>query len=177
MLDSSNHLSRTAPGGPAVTETILVVDDEIANLRLFSTMLGDRYEIKTASTGREGLEKAIELSPDLILLDVMMNDMSGIEVCKALKTDPATTAIPVIFVTSLDDAHNEQHGLTVGAVDYCAKPIHPAVLQARVRVHLEHRQYTRYLETLVDQRTRSLGEARRQAQLLLQEQQAWSART
>lgn len=158
-----------------MTETILIVDDEIANLRLFSNMLGDRYEIETARTGREGLEKAIELAPDLILLDVIMVDMSGIEVCKALKTDPATTGIPVIFVTSLDDAHNEQHGLTVGAVDYYAKPIHPAVLQARVRVHLEHRQYTRYLEALVDQRTRSLSEARRQTQLLLEGQQAWSA--
>lgn len=158
-----------------MTETILIVDDEIENLRLFSTMLGDRYEIETAASGEEGLQKAIALAPDLILLDVMMTDMSGVEVCKALKTDPATTGIPVIFVTGLDDAHNEQTGLTVGAVDYCTKPIHPAVLQARVQVHLEHRQYTRYLEALVDQRTRSLGEARRQAQLLLEGQQAWTA--
>lgn len=151
-----------------VAETILIVDDELENQRLFTSILADSYEIETAGSGEEGLAKARELMPDLILLDVMMPDITGVEVCKALKTDPSTNAIPVIFVTSLGDAHNEQTGLSVGAVDYCTKPIHPAVLKARVHVHLEHRQYTSYLEALIDRRTASLEEARRQAQQLLE---------
>lgn len=148
-------------------ETILIVDDDVDNLRLFASMLGDRYEVETAASGEAGLRRARELVPDLVLLDVLMPELTGVEVCKALKTDPATAGIPVIFVTGLDDAHNEQTGLSVGGVDYCTKPIHPAVLEARVRVHLEHRAYVRHLEALVDQRTRSLEEARRQAQELL----------
>lgn len=151
-----------------MAETILIVDDEVENLRLFASMLADSYEIETAASGEEGLAMAREYLPDLVLLDVMMPDITGVEVCKALKTDPATTGIPIIFITGLDDAHNEQTGLTVGAVDYCTKPVHPAVLKARVQVHLEHRQYTRYLEALIDQRTKSLEEARRQAQQLLE---------
>ena len=98
----------------------------------------------------------------------MLPDISGVEVCKTLKTDPDTTSIPVIFITGLDDAYNEQTGLSVGAVDYCTKPVHPAVLKARISVHLENRQYTRYLEDLIEKRTRSLEEARRQAQQLLE---------
>lgn len=151
-----------------MAETILIVDDEVENQRLFASMLADSYEIETAGSGEEALAKAREQMPDLILLDVMMPDITGVEVCKALKTDPATTGIPIIFITGLDDAHNEQTGLSVGAVDYCTKPVHPAVLKARVQVHLEHRQYTRYLEELIEQRTKSLEEARRQAQLLLE---------
>lgn len=151
-----------------MAETILIVDDEAENLRLFASMLSDSYEIETAQSGEEGLTKARELMPDLILLDVMMPDITGVEVCKALKTDPATTGIPIIFITGLDDAHNEQTGLSVGAVDYCTKPVHPAVLKARLQVHLEHRQYTRYLEALIDQRTKSLEEARRRAAQLLE---------
>lgn len=151
-----------------MAETILIVDDEVENQRLFASMLADSYEIETAGSGEEALAKAREQMPDLILLDVIMPDITGVEVCKALKTDPATTGIPIIFITGLDDAHNEQTGLSVGAVDYCTKPVHPAVLKARVQVHLEHRQYTRYLEELIEQRTKSLEEARRQAQLLLE---------
>lgn len=151
-----------------MAETILIVDDEAENLRLFASMLSDSYEIETAQSGEEGLTKARELMPDLILLDVMMPDITGVEVCKALKTDPATTGIPIIFITGLDDAHNEQTGLSVGTVDYCTKPVHPAVLMARLQAHLEHRQYTRYLEALIDQRTKSLEEARRQAAQLLE---------
>ena len=157
-----------------MAETILIVDDEEENLRLFSSMLVDSYEIETANSGEEGLHRAQELKPDLILLDVMMPDITGVEVCKALKTDPATAGIPIIFITGLDDAYNEQTGLSVGAVDYCTKPVHPAVLKARIQVHLEHRQYTLYLESLIDQRTKSLEEARRQAQLLL-EGKDWDA--
>ena len=150
-----------------MAETILVVDDEPENLTLFSKMLGEQYEIVTATSGADALARARSDSPDLILLDVMLPDISGVEVCKTLKTDPDTTSIPVIFITGLDDAYNEQTGLSAGAVDYCTKPVHAAVLLARVQVHLEHRQYTAYLEALVEQRTRSLDEARRQAQLLL----------
>lgn len=120
------------------TETILLVDDQPENISIMIEALSFRYTLLAATDGATALERAAgEPRPDLILLDVMMPGMSGHEVCRKLKHDPATRDIPVIFVTSLDAPDDEARGLGIGASDYIAKPISPPVVQARVRAHLD----------------------------------------
>lgn len=115
---------------------ILLVDDEPTNLRVLRTVLNDLYRLLFAKNGQEALQLAAEHQPDLVLLDVMMPGMTGFEVCTALKADPHTQHIPVIFVTALRDEIDETQGFDVGAVDYITKPISPAVVRARVKTHL-----------------------------------------
>jgi adenylate cyclase len=103
----------------------------------------------TADCGAKALAEASSgTQPDLILLDVMMPDMSGYEVCTRLKADPVTHDIPVIFVTSMSEMENEEHGLSLGAVDYLTKPISTPILMARVRNHLALRRQAMELEDL-----------------------------
>ncbi len=116
--------------------TILVVDDEPANLRVLKQILHDDYRLIFAKSGNEALRLAEQNKPDLILLDIMMPDMTGLEVCKTLKSQTGTAAIPVIFVTALSDETDEAQGFDIGAVDYITKPVSKAVVRARVRTHL-----------------------------------------
>jgi len=115
---------------------ILAVDDEASNLQLLRQILQDHYRLRFAKDGPRALELAREDAPDLILLDVMMPGMSGYEVCAALKADPALAAVPVIFVTALNDTSDEVEGFEAGAVDYITKPVSPPIVRARVRTHL-----------------------------------------
>jgi len=117
--------------------TILVVDDEVAHRELLKMVLENEYSIITANGGKKALELASKANPDLILLDVMMPDMRGDEVCRQLKADKRTRHIPVIFVTSMADIVDEQTGLKAGAVDYITKPIQFLVAQTRIAIHLE----------------------------------------
>ncbi|WP_191488743.1 HD domain-containing phosphohydrolase [Pseudomonas sp. FEN] len=116
--------------------TLLLVDDEAINLQVLRHTLQDDYRLLFAKDGYKALELVRTDRPDLILLDIMMPGLSGYDVCTALKQDPCTAAIPVIFVTALSEADNETHGLELGAVDYIGKPYHPGIVQARVRTHL-----------------------------------------
>ena len=115
---------------------ILAVDDEASNLQLLRQILQDHYRLRFAKDGPRALDLAREELPDLILLDVMMPGMSGYEVCAALKADPALAAVPVIFVTALNDTSDEVEGFEAGAVDYITKPVSPPIVRARVRTHL-----------------------------------------
>ena len=115
---------------------ILVVDDEASNLQLLRHILQDQYRLLFAKDGPRALELARSEDPQLILLDVMMPGMTGYETCKLLKADPATAAIPVIFVTALNDTADEVVGFDAGAVDYITKPVSPPTVRARVRTHL-----------------------------------------
>jgi putative two-component system response regulator len=115
---------------------ILAVDDEASNLQLLRQILQDHFRLRFAKDGPRALELAREETPDLILLDVMMPGMSGYEVCAALKADPALAAVPVIFVTALNDTSDEVEGFEAGAVDYITKPVSPPIVRARVRTHL-----------------------------------------
>ena len=127
--------------------TILVVDDSTDNLTLLNELLQDRYEVKLAINGKLALRVAAKSPPpDLILLDVMMPEMDGYEVCAKLKADPATAAIPSLFLTAKSQTNDEQRGFQVGAVDYITKPINPVTLMARVSTHLRLRQATQFLE-------------------------------
>ena len=115
---------------------MLVVDDQPLNIALVKQFLGDKYRVLSALNGLEALELCRSQLPDLVLLDVMMPNMSGYEVCKRLVGDSATRHIPVIFITSNHGPDEEAHGLSLGAVDFIAKPLNPVVLQARVRTQI-----------------------------------------
>jgi putative two-component system response regulator len=118
-------------------QTILVVDDRPENLQLIQGLLKDDYRIKVANSGEAALKIASTLPrPDLILLDIMMPEMDGYEVCKRLKADQFTSGIPVIFLTAKVEIEDEERGFEVGAVDYITKPVSPPILKARVRTHL-----------------------------------------
>jgi len=109
--------------------TVLVVDDTPDNLALMSALLKETYKVKVANRGDRGLQIAASAAPpDLILLDVMMPDIDGYEVCRRLKANPGTADIPVIFLTARTELEDEQKGLALGAVDYITKPISPPIL-------------------------------------------------
>ncbi len=129
---------------------ILIVDDESTFINiLYDTLSGD-YIVSAANSGEEALRIVQqEKKPDLILLDVMMPDMNGFEVCKKLKANKNTANISVIFVTSLDDQFNEEAGFKIGASDYIQKPFSPSIVKARVKVHLENIRYRNLLELLL----------------------------
>ena len=118
------------------SQTILIVDDTQENVSLLEVILSEDYLIRTATRGSEALEIAREMPPDLILLDIIMPDMNGYDVCKALKTDTVTNKIPVIFVTSLLNHGDEARGFEAGCVDFLTKPIIGAVVRTRVKAHL-----------------------------------------
>jgi sigma-B regulation protein RsbU (phosphoserine phosphatase) len=120
---------------------ILVVDDTPLNISVITGALKDTYRTKVATSGAKALAiAAADNKPDLILLDVMMPEMDGYEVCRRLKADPTTREIPVIFLTAQTDAEDETRGFEVGAVDYVHKPFSPAVMKARVHTHLVLRE-------------------------------------
>lgn len=123
----------TAPGSSPL---ILVVDDTETNIDLLVDVLSDEYELSVAVNGVDALEAVAENPPDLILLDIMMPEMDGYEVCRRLKAEPAWAGIPVIFVTAMSEISDETKGFEVGAVDYLTKPISPPVVRARVKTHL-----------------------------------------
>ena len=125
---------------------VLIIDDEISNIQVLHQILGDDYEILVATNGARALELVAEQSPDLILLDIMMPDMDGYEVCRRIKADQATAEIPLIFITVISEAADEAKGLSLGAVDYLTKPLEPMVVQARVSTHLQLAYQRRQLE-------------------------------
>ncbi|SFG94644.1 putative two-component system response regulator [Duganella sp. CF458] len=116
--------------------SVLAVDDESTNLQLLRQILQDQYRLLFAKDGARAIELAVNEKPDLILLDVMMPEMTGYDVCRVLKANPATNGIPVIFVTALTDSTDEVDGFEAGAVDFISKPVSPAVVKARVKLHL-----------------------------------------
>ena len=118
-------------------KTILLVDDSPSNIDFLKNTLKDTYNITAATSGQQAL-KILEKNPahDMILLDVIMPEMDGYEVCKIVKSDPAIMNIPIIFVTVLNEEQDEAKGLELGAVDYITKPINEAITKARVKTHL-----------------------------------------
>ncbi|WP_295871031.1 PleD family two-component system response regulator [uncultured Zhongshania sp.] len=115
---------------------LLIVDDQPVNIQVLYQVFSASCEVFMATSGKQALEVCQQKKPDLILLDVVMPDMDGIEVCRALKAEPESQDIPVIFVTSQDSPEEETLGLEVGAVDFITKPVNPAVVKARVKTHL-----------------------------------------
>ena len=120
-----------------IEDKVLLVDDNTTNLQLLrETLDGLGYKLLIAKNGLTALSIAQKADPSIILLDIMMPEMDGYEVCRRLKADKKTAQIPVIFITALADDEDEAKGLEMGAVDYITKPINPALVRARVRNHL-----------------------------------------
>ena len=144
--------------------TILVVDDSADNLTLMYGLLKGHYRVKVANTGAKALSYAREeAKPELILLDIMMPGLSGYEVLRELKANPATRNIPVIFLTAMSAVTDEKKGLEMGAADYISKPVSPPIVLARIRTQLENkaaadflRDQNVYLEAEVKRRTREI---------------------
>ncbi|MEO5356142.1 MAG: two-component system response regulator [Nitrospirae bacterium YQR-1] len=135
-------------------QTVLVVDDTPDNIEIINGLLSPYYQIKVALNGEKALKIAISQNPpDLILLDIMMPGMDGYEVCRRLKANLTTKAIPVIFLTAKTEVEDETRGFEVGAVDYIMKPISPPIVLARVRTQLALYDQNRVLEEKVQQRT------------------------
>jgi CheY-like chemotaxis protein len=140
--------------------TVLVVDDTQDNLALMSSLLRSEYRVKIATCGEKALRIAMsESPPDLILLDIMMPNMDGYEVCMRLKRNPKTKHIPVIFLTAKAEEDDEKRGLELGAVDYITKPISPSLVMARVKNHLALKGMTDFLQ----ERNTELRQARAMA--------------
>ncbi|MDR0777142.1 MAG: two-component system response regulator [Azonexus sp.] len=145
-------------------QTVLVVDDTPDNLSLMSALLKDCYKVKVAHNGDKALKIVRNGSPpDLILLDIMMPGLSGYDVCRELKADPATSHIPIIFLTAMTAVEDERKGLEMGAADYITKPINPPILLARVQTQLNLkaaadflRNQNAFLEQEVVKRTREV---------------------
>ncbi|MEZ4526896.1 MAG: PleD family two-component system response regulator [Desulfobacterales bacterium] len=126
---------------------ILIVDDEPANIKILGSALKEEYQISFATGGEQAL-KIAGSDTDLILLDIMMQDMNGYEVCRKLKGSSKTRNIPVIFITTMSNEEDETRGLEAGAVDYITKPFSMAIVKARVRTHLELKRHRDMLEHL-----------------------------
>lgn len=145
---------------------ILIADDQAENLFILEAMLGDDYTLHTVSDGQQLLDFLSQKGRvDLILLDVMMPKMNGFEACRQIKANPRTRDIPVLFLSSLESAADEEKGLIMGAEDFIHKPFSPPVVLARVRNHLnlnqirrELRRRNENLEMLVAERTREILE-------------------
>ncbi|MGN7612491.1 diguanylate cyclase [Magnetococcales bacterium HHB-1] len=129
-------------------QKILLVDDAPQNIQVLNAILGQDYTILFSTNGQDALYVSQQQKPDLILLDILMPEMDGFEVCQKLKKNPLTREIPVIFVTSMSEEQDEAKGFDLGAVDYIQKPIRPAIVKARVKTHLELKQQRDVLERL-----------------------------
>src|ERR1051325_457532 len=143
---------------PAPRSSVLIVDDITRNLQVVGTILRQAgYAVTPATSGAEALEGVREQSPDLILLDLMMPEMDGLEVCRRLKADPATRSIPGIFLTASNEMEHLVRGFEVGAVDYVTKPFNPPELLARVGTHLELQHARQRLRETNDEKNEFMG--------------------
>ncbi len=148
-MESASGGARGRPARPRV----LIVDDQPTNIQVLAQALGDGYEIQFATGGRRALELTASGDVDLLLLDVVMPEMDGFEVCRRIKANERSRHTLVVFVTARDEVADETRGFEVGGVDYITKPISPSIVGARVRTHLELKQARDLLEELAE-RTR-----------------------
>ena len=148
---------------------ILVVDDLLENLRLLSALLLEEgYDVRRAPDGAMALSNVPRFQPDLILLDIMMPDLNGYEVCTQLKLNPQTRNIPIIFLSALDLTFDKVKAFEVGAADYINKPFHPAEVLARVKNQLRIRQQGIRLQAqqeVIAEQQRLLNEAHKAKEL------------
>jgi len=137
-------------------KNVLIVDDIAKNIDLLKGILSDHYHIQIAKSGKMALKIIESKAPDIILLDIMMPEMNGFEVCRRLKSNPETAEIPVIFLTALTDMTHEKEGFEVGCVDFITKPISPLTTLARVETHLKIYENHLNNKQLIKLRTKEL---------------------
>ncbi|NTS78727.1 diguanylate cyclase [Catenovulum sp. SM1970] len=126
--------------------TILCIDDETANLKILSSVLKQDHQVMVAKSAKQGFDIAIDVLPDLIILDVVMPDVSGFDLIEKIKKSAQLKDIPVIFITGLNSSEDEEKGLLLGACDYIHKPFNHSIIRARVNTHLEIVRQRRLLE-------------------------------
>jgi putative two-component system response regulator len=140
--------------------TVLAVDDTPLNLKILEGILAEHFRVRLAGSGAEALAAVAASRPDLVLMDVNMPGMDGLEACRRLKADPRSASIPVIFITALGEIDDERRGFEAGAVDYILKPVRAPIVLARVRTQLALADQSRELERLVAERTAELNATR-----------------
>jgi len=140
-------------------QLICVVEDEATNAELIRLMLEDDYDVCIARTGREAIDMIRARQPALVLLDIVLPDMNGYQVCEALQKNSQTSEIPVIFVTGLEDKDSESLGLELGAMDYVVKPVVADIVKARIERVLQTDMYIEYLEKTLADRDQKLNVA------------------
>lgn len=138
---------------------VLIVDDTPDNIHILMESLKDSYAISAATNGERAILAAQTQAPDIILLDVLMPGIDGYEVCRRLADDVRTRAIPVIFITALNEEQDEARGLDLGAVDFITKPFRPGLVKARVRNHLELKRHRDHLEVLVNEQVEEIADS------------------
>jgi putative two-component system response regulator len=149
--------------------TVLVVDDLPQNLDVMKGILLPEYDVRLTTKPKSVITIAKAVKPDIILLDIMMPEINGYQVCQQLKADPETQAIPVIFVSAMTDVKDEQKGFDLGAVDYITKPVVEAIVKARVNTHLLLSDQMRATQRLVAKKTKELEQSQRSAIFMLGE--------
>jgi diguanylate cyclase (GGDEF)-like protein/PAS domain S-box-containing protein len=145
---------------------LLAIDDTPENLLVLGAALRDSYDLQLASSGAMGIAQALQAPPDLILLDIMMPEMDGFEVCRRLKASPQLKDIPVIFVTALNEAGSEVKGLELGAADYITKPVNVAIARCRIHNLLERENLRRQVEAQRDQLEEEVARRRQSEDML-----------
>ncbi len=151
--------------------TILIVDDTPININILAEGLYDKYNTLIANSGKKALEIAESQSPDLILLDIVMPEMDGYEVCRELKLGTKTRHIPVIFITSKDNEQDETKGLTSGAVDYLTKPFNLDIVEARIKNHISLKWHRDTLEQNIMKQSQLVEDLRTTNENLIKTQQ------
>ena len=146
---------------------VMIVDDNVTNIEMLAATLRSHFRLAIVKSGQKALDLTRQRLPDLILLDIMMPEMSGFEVCEALKQDSRTRDIPIIFITAITATDEKTKGFELGAVDYITKPFHAAEVLARVRTHLALRQMQETLEEKNRIIAGTLREKRRQLDTLV----------
>lgn len=121
------------------TNKILIIDDSIEHIKILIALLEDLYDVYFAKSGKEGLAILPSISPDIILLDIMMPEMDGFDVCSMIKDETKFQEIPIIFISAQGADEDETKGLELGAIDYITKPFSPAIVRARIKNHLRLR--------------------------------------
>lgn len=144
----------------AEKDLILIIDDQPENIHLLGAILKDSYRISASTKSTDVQKLALELQPQLILLDILMPEMDGYSVCQLLKQNTETAHIPVVFVSAKHEISDEEKGFEVGAIDYITKPLSPAIVRARVKTHLALSNHNKELTNAVEERTKELNETR-----------------
>ncbi len=151
----------------AVLGRVLVVDDDRGLLSIIERILRKDYDVILASSGLEALDLLTASGADLVLLDIMMPGMDGLEVCAEIKGNPDSSDLPVIFLTGMEDEDAEEAALDAGAADFISKPIRPRILESRVRLQMQNYLYLQFLEKMLHDKSTTVERLRAESDALL----------
>ncbi len=156
-----------AEEGAPLLGHILVVDDDRGQLSIIESILKKEYQVTTAGSGQEALEVLAHNSIDLVLLDIVMPGIDGLQVCEFIKSNRKTLDLPVIFLTGMEDEDAEEGALDAGAADFISKPIRPRILEMRVRMHMQNYLYLQFLEKMLREKSTTVERLRTETETLL----------